>query len=133
MLSALRARRIFKAPTTLYTTTKSRAPTHSHLSIKHLSNKSNFQDVDSDKPLLRWAPAVNKFSNFALIPFALCYAVFFADFGDHEHVFSPARRWLDRQKASFFSLSPAEQKLVRQSEDSAATSVDINDNTSNQS
>ncbi|QRW00685.1 hypothetical protein RhiJN_28703 [Ceratobasidium sp. AG-Ba] len=37
------------------------------------------------------------------------YNVFYADYGDKEHVFSPARRWLDRQKAAFWTLSPAEQ------------------------
>ncbi|KAG8714723.1 hypothetical protein FRC08_011514 [Ceratobasidium sp. 394] len=37
------------------------------------------------------------------------YNIFFADYGEKEHVFSPARRWLDRQKAAFWTLSPAEQ------------------------
>ncbi|CUA68174.1 hypothetical protein RSOLAG22IIIB_03413 [Rhizoctonia solani] len=37
------------------------------------------------------------------------YNIFFADYGEQEHVFSPARRWLDRQKTAFWTLSPAEQ------------------------
>lgn len=58
------------------------------------------------RPPLRWGPILFKVSNFAIIPcnyfefstgfhssllatVALCYAVFFADFGEREHVFSP--------------------------------------------
>ncbi|KAF8610272.1 hypothetical protein BDV93DRAFT_517421 [Ceratobasidium sp. AG-I] len=37
------------------------------------------------------------------------YNIFFADYGEKEHVFSPARRWLDRQKSAFWTLSPTEQ------------------------
>ncbi|KAK7690027.1 hypothetical protein QCA50_006671 [Cerrena zonata] len=47
------------------------------------------------------------------------------DFGDHEHIFSPPRRWLKRQQEAFFSLTPAEKALVEQSaantEDAAST------------
>ncbi|CAE6443601.1 unnamed protein product [Rhizoctonia solani] len=37
------------------------------------------------------------------------YNIFYADYGKEEHVFSPARRWLDQQKTAFWTLSPAEQ------------------------
>jgi len=53
-----------------------------------------------------------KVANVAIIPMTLLYAVFVADFGEREHVFMPARRWLDRQRAAFFSLSPAEREAA---------------------
>lgn len=59
-----------------------------------------------------WFYSANKFNQLVVIPSALLYCVFLADFGDGEHVFSPARRWLDRQKATFFSLSPEEHALA---------------------
>ncbi|KAI0632135.1 hypothetical protein C8Q77DRAFT_1210456 [Trametes polyzona] len=67
----------------------------------------------SEQPKVRtWVGKASRISNFLIIPTVLLYAVFFADFGDHEHVFQPPRRWLEAQKASFFSLSPEEQKLA---------------------
>lgn len=67
----------------------------------------------------------------------LLYAVFFADFGDREHVFMPVcsiiallrnlsslnrtfaatkpRRWLQRQRDAFFSITPEERRLVEKS------------------
>ncbi|TBU28615.1 hypothetical protein BD311DRAFT_722161 [Dichomitus squalens] len=66
-----------------------------------------------EQPRVRaWVAPVSRIANFLIVPTAILYAVFFADFGDHEHVFSPPRRWLEAQKAAFFSLSPEEQKLV---------------------
>ncbi|KAH8113560.1 hypothetical protein DFH11DRAFT_307523 [Phellopilus nigrolimitatus] len=47
--------------------------------------------------------------NFSAVGFA--YGVFWHDFGEGEHVFMPARRWLARQRAAFFTLSPAERRL----------------------
>ncbi|THH15854.1 hypothetical protein EW146_g4698 [Bondarzewia mesenterica] len=47
-----------------------------------------------------------------LLPGVFLYAVFVADFGEKEHVFMPPRRWLERQKAAFFTLTPAEQELT---------------------
>ncbi|KAH9969549.1 hypothetical protein BC827DRAFT_1262776 [Russula dissimulans] len=45
----------------------------------------------------------------------LLYAVFFADFGDREHVFMPPRRWLQRQREAFFTITPEERKLIEES------------------
>ncbi|KAH9950591.1 hypothetical protein B0H21DRAFT_679394, partial [Amylocystis lapponica] len=59
-----------------------------------------------------WVLTASRLSTFVVIPVTLFYAVFFADFGDHEHVFMPARRWMDARKASFFSLSPAEREVA---------------------
>ncbi|KAG8970861.1 hypothetical protein FRC03_000079 [Tulasnella sp. 419] len=46
------------------------------------------------------------------VPFVIGYFVFFVDFGEKEHVFSAPRRWLERQKAAFWSLSPSEQQTA---------------------
>ncbi|OBZ71451.1 hypothetical protein A0H81_08384 [Grifola frondosa] len=59
-----------------------------------------------------WVYRAIRIANFVAIPSAILYSVFFADFGDHEHVFSPARRWMDAQRAAFFSLSPAERRVA---------------------
>ncbi|KAG5341559.1 hypothetical protein C0989_009476 [Termitomyces sp. Mn162] len=40
------------------------------------------------------------------------YAVFFYDFGDHEHVFQAPRRWAARKKAEFMTLSPEEKTII---------------------
>ncbi|EJD45721.1 hypothetical protein AURDEDRAFT_165170 [Auricularia subglabra TFB-10046 SS5] len=67
-------------------------------------------------------PRVAKYSraaNWIIIPSVIVYCVFFVDFGDHEHVFSPPRRWLDRQRRAFWSLSPAEQSLAARSEEAS--------------
>ncbi|TFK52462.1 hypothetical protein OE88DRAFT_1657745 [Heliocybe sulcata] len=50
---------------------------------------------------------------WTLIPGALVYMVFWADWGEGDHVFRPPRRWLDQQKAAFFNLSPEERDLVQ--------------------
>ena len=68
----------------------------------------------------------------------LLYAVFFADFGDREHVFMPVRRfcaaswesksdnlasivkprrWLRRQQDAFFTITPEERKLIEATTD----------------
>ncbi|THH07083.1 hypothetical protein EW145_g3632 [Phellinidium pouzarii] len=47
-----------------------------------------------------------------IIPVGLIYAVFYHDFGEDEHVFMPPRRWLQRQKERFLTLSPAEKHLA---------------------
>ncbi|KAF8322628.1 hypothetical protein DL93DRAFT_2071506 [Clavulina sp. PMI_390] len=48
------------------------------------------------------------------VVFLTGYGIFVADFGPHEHVFSAPRRWLDRQKASFFQLSEEDKKAAQQ-------------------
>ncbi|EAU85895.2 pyridoxamine-phosphate oxidase [Coprinopsis cinerea okayama7 len=40
------------------------------------------------------------------------YTIFVYDWGDHEHVFMPPRRWLARLKQSFFTLSPEEEAML---------------------
>ncbi|KAI0754980.1 hypothetical protein C8Q80DRAFT_1117508 [Daedaleopsis nitida] len=56
-----------------------------------------------ESPRLRtWVSPVSRIANFLIVP----------NFGDHEHVFMPPRRWLAAQKAAFFSLTPEEQQLA---------------------
>ncbi|KIP08096.1 hypothetical protein PHLGIDRAFT_127234 [Phlebiopsis gigantea 11061_1 CR5-6] len=66
-----------------------------------------------------WFWTANRLSNFVVIPMAVLYCVFYADYGDGEHVFSPMRRWLHRQRDAFFSLSPEERQLVRENKESS--------------
>jgi len=46
--------------------------------------------------------------------FCVNYAVFVADWGEEENVFSPARRWFDRKKQAFLTLSPGEQAAAEE-------------------
>ncbi|KAI0770291.1 hypothetical protein C8Q74DRAFT_1274554, partial [Fomes fomentarius] len=86
------------------------------LSARSVSRKSSAwpepQGAPETPKIRSWVYPVSRIANFLIVPTAILYAVFFADFGDHEHVFMPPRRWLAAQKAAFFSLSPEEQKLV---------------------
>ncbi|KZT55491.1 hypothetical protein CALCODRAFT_484759 [Calocera cornea HHB12733] len=46
------------------------------------------------------------------IPLSIYYTVFVADYGDQEHIYSPARRWLKEQKEAFFTLTPGQRRLA---------------------
>ncbi|KAI0322006.1 hypothetical protein OF83DRAFT_1047178, partial [Amylostereum chailletii] len=59
-----------------------------------------------------WVYTSSHLLKLVLVPSSLLYAVFVMDFGDHEHVFQPPRRWLARQKDAFFSISPAQRALT---------------------
>lgn len=61
-----------------------------------------------------WFWTAQKLSNFLVIPAVFLYAIFVADFGEREHVFSPPRRWLQQQKDAFFSLTPEERRLAEE-------------------
>jgi len=51
------------------------------------------------------------------------YSVFFYDFGDREHVFSPIRRWTRTGIGLVFSLSPTEEQLLYQKTDDKNTTT----------
>jgi len=36
----------------------------------------------------------------------------YSDFGEHEHIFSPLRRWVQKSKDEFWQLSPEEKRVV---------------------
>jgi len=79
------------------------------------SNQPNGEGKDFRPP---WVYTASHILTYSLIPFVGLYCVFIADWGSREdHVFMPPRRWIARQKATFFSLSPAEQELARSEED----------------
>ncbi|KAI9443169.1 hypothetical protein H4582DRAFT_2126351 [Lactarius indigo] len=75
------------------------------------SGKDRWEDVPSD-PRPPWVYSTSAGLRLILIPGILLYAVFLADFGDREHVFMPPRRWLQRQRDAFFTITPEERKLV---------------------
>ncbi|KAF7314491.1 ABC transporter ATP-binding protein [Mycena kentingensis (nom. inval.)] len=62
-----------------------------------------------------WLYKVVGMGHFIVIPIVCAYAVFWWDWEDEKrgnHVFMAPRRWLQRQKEAFFSLSPAEKQLA---------------------
>ncbi|TFK40660.1 hypothetical protein BDQ12DRAFT_679827 [Crucibulum laeve] len=63
-----------------------------------------------------WVYVTSRLLSFTVIPAVAFYAIFFYDFGDHDHVFQPARRWAVAQKAAFFTLSPAEERILKVNE-----------------
>ncbi|KAH7921779.1 hypothetical protein BV22DRAFT_1121940 [Leucogyrophana mollusca] len=73
-----------------------------------------------------WVYTTSHVLTYTLIPTALVYCVFLADWGDREHVFMPARRWVAQYKASFFSLSPDEAALVRANSEAALVEAKAN-------
>jgi len=50
---------------------------------------------------------------WTLVPGAFGYMALYGDFGEHEHVFSPVRRWVQRSKGEFWRLSPEEERIVQ--------------------
>ncbi|OCB90916.1 hypothetical protein A7U60_g1826 [Sanghuangporus baumii] len=67
-------------------------------------------------PRPRWMFSTAAFLRITLVPVGLIYAIFYHDFGEEDHVFMPPRRWLQKQKDSFFALTPAEKDLVTDAE-----------------
>ncbi|KIL67891.1 hypothetical protein M378DRAFT_72800 [Amanita muscaria Koide BX008] len=59
-----------------------------------------------------WVYTFSRLLSYTMIPAAVMYSVLFYDFGDRDHVFQPARRWVAQQKIAFLTLSPEEQQLA---------------------
>ncbi|KAG1751220.1 hypothetical protein EDB19DRAFT_1281329 [Suillus lakei] len=77
-------------------------------------NQSVEQDDSGDfRP--PWVYSGSRILTYTLIPTAIVYCVFLADWGEREHVFSPVRRWTTKYKESFLSLSPDEASLIEES------------------
>ncbi|KAK7469394.1 hypothetical protein VKT23_003868 [Stygiomarasmius scandens] len=87
------------------------APRH-HRSFTATSAKKIPEDDVSKDFRPPWVYTMARLGLQWSIPAVGFYAIFWHDFGDNEHVFSPARRWAARQKAAFFTLSPEERKLL---------------------
>ncbi|KAE9409780.1 hypothetical protein BT96DRAFT_913287 [Gymnopus androsaceus JB14] len=84
-------------------------------SLRHFSTSSARSNEAPTEPKDFRPPWVYTLSGVASnvsIFGVMVYAIFFYDFGNDEHVFQPVRRWVARQKASIFALSPAEEKLI---------------------
>ncbi|EKM49508.1 uncharacterized protein PHACADRAFT_80041, partial [Phanerochaete carnosa HHB-10118-sp] len=83
--------------------------------LSHNSSKPRHDPPQAHEPpdhRRSWFWTAQRLSNFVVIPAAILYCVFFADYGESEHVFSPPRRWLQHQRDAFFSLTPEERKLA---------------------
>ncbi|KAG7088301.1 hypothetical protein E1B28_012311 [Marasmius oreades] len=87
----------------------------------------NTNRVDRDDPETKdfrpsWVYQTSRLVSYLLIPGTALYFILIYDHGDHEHVFQPIRRWVARQKASFFTLSPEEEKLMKSPQSASKSS-----------
>ncbi|KII90553.1 hypothetical protein PLICRDRAFT_136881 [Plicaturopsis crispa FD-325 SS-3] len=110
----------FRFPTRVRTNCRAYTSGHSHprstqRNTPYTSAKGNGPGWTDPRP--PWVYRTTGMLQYTVIPFALFYAVFFFDFGEREHVFMPPRRWVARQKAAFFTLSPAEEDMLRRAEE----------------
>ncbi|KAF9464164.1 hypothetical protein BDZ94DRAFT_1308181 [Collybia nuda] len=80
-------------------------------------------DDDDFRP--PWVYTMSRLLSYTMIPAVAAYAIFVYDFGERDHVFRPARRWVAEQKATFFTLSPAEQQLLNVEKSNIGTSEKI--------
>ncbi|KAJ8595232.1 hypothetical protein M405DRAFT_807511 [Rhizopogon salebrosus TDB-379] len=83
-------------------------------SIRPTEQQSAEQDDGDFRP--PWVYSASHILTYTMIPTAMVYCVFLADWGEREHVFSPVRRWATKTRESFFSLSPDEVSLVEGSQ-----------------
>ncbi|KIM43313.1 hypothetical protein M413DRAFT_26467 [Hebeloma cylindrosporum] len=74
-----------------------------------------------DDPRPPWVYVGTRLISMAVIPAVGVYSVFFYDFGDRDHAFQPIRRWAAQQVNKFFTLSPAEEKLLEQVKSSSSS------------
>ncbi|EPQ54584.1 hypothetical protein GLOTRDRAFT_111327 [Gloeophyllum trabeum ATCC 11539] len=82
--------------------------------LKEHASRHNGDVPKEPQPLLKapWWHRAAFWLRVTLVPGFLVYSVFYADWGEGDHVFRPPRKWLEQQKAAFFNLSPEERKLV---------------------
>ncbi|KAG1786615.1 uncharacterized protein HD556DRAFT_1414373 [Suillus plorans] len=86
-------------------------------------NQSAEQDDGDFRP--PWVYSASHILTYTLIPTAILYCVFLADWGEREHVFSPVRRWTTKYKESFLSLSPDEASLIEESQPPSTTALPV--------
>ncbi|KAF8158276.1 hypothetical protein B0H34DRAFT_708123 [Crassisporium funariophilum] len=60
-----------------------------------------------------WVYTTSRLITYAIIPAIAVYSIFLYDFGEGEHVFQPIRRLAADKINIFFTLSPAEEKLLQ--------------------
>ncbi|TFK27973.1 hypothetical protein FA15DRAFT_665722 [Coprinopsis marcescibilis] len=87
------------------------AQRNSHSNSEVRKPPGSAKDEDDFRP--PWVYALSRFGSVAVIPVIGLYAVFVYDWGDHDHVFMPPRRLFARVKQSFFTLSPAEEQMLK--------------------
>ncbi|KAG7440815.1 uncharacterized protein BT62DRAFT_561321 [Guyanagaster necrorhizus] len=85
---------------------------------KQKAEKDMLHELELEDFRPAWVYTGTKLLTYLVVPAIALYGVFIYDFGDQEHVFQPPRRWLLRQKESFFTLTPEEQKLIKSAENS---------------
>ncbi|KAG2155963.1 uncharacterized protein EDB93DRAFT_1129077 [Suillus bovinus] len=103
--------------------------------IRHYSKKSPaVQPTPSQKESAErddgdfrppWVYSASHILTYTMIPTAILYCVFLADWGEREHVFSPVRRWTAKYKESFLSLSPDEASLIKESQPPSTTAPPV--------
>ncbi|KAF8976946.1 hypothetical protein BDQ17DRAFT_164626 [Cyathus striatus] len=71
--------------------------------------KANEEDKDFRPP---WVYTASRLTNFVLIPATFLYAAFVYDWGEHDHVFQPFRRWAMEQKQTYFVGAPSETLVL---------------------
>ncbi|KAF9561357.1 hypothetical protein CPC08DRAFT_707492 [Agrocybe pediades] len=76
-----------------------------------------------EDPRPPWVYTGTRLMSFVIIPAVGLYSVFFYDFGDHEHVFQPPRRWAKSLINEAFTLSSAEEKLLLQEKQQQMTTT----------
>ncbi|KAF9485844.1 hypothetical protein BDN70DRAFT_927193 [Pholiota conissans] len=87
------------------------------LSRRHLSTEAPPaprpmpKDETGDDFRPSWVYLGSRLVSWVVIPGTGLYSIFFYDFGDHEHVFQPVRRWGADTVNGFFSLSSSEKRL----------------------
>ncbi|KAH7903211.1 hypothetical protein BJ138DRAFT_1020994 [Hygrophoropsis aurantiaca] len=59
-----------------------------------------------------WVYTASHLLTYTLIPSAILYCVFLADWGDRDHVFLHVRRWAAHQSSRFFSIDRDEAALA---------------------
>jgi len=55
---------------------------------------------------------LSRILQWTLVPSVFGYMALFGDFGEHEHIFSPLRRWVWQSKDEFWQLSPEEKRIA---------------------
>jgi len=77
-------------------------------------NTSNGQEYRDFRP--PWLYSGVSWAQWTVVPAIAIYGVFFMDFGESEHCFTPARRWLRHKRATFLTLSDEELALAQDSQ-----------------
>jgi len=95
-----------------------------HRYLRSTRHKSTLEDLTQQSrvkppgpnPPATYKPGTAKFSRllqWTLVPGVFGYMALFSDFGEHEHIFSPLRRWARVSKDEFWQLSAEEKRIVQ--------------------